>query len=418
MNKTMKCAALAGMASLMMACSSSKKADSGIAARPDPDMEFDQFFSQPSTTDMVAKNNEFAWSLFKKVSQQDSKVVSPVSITYLMGMLANGSDGETRSEILNTLGWEETTVEDINAFCKAMMANAAKADPSTELRIANYIAVNKNETLKKDFVKGVETNFDAGVEKLDFSSAKALETINGWCKKHTDGMIPQIIDQVEPTAMSYLLNAIFFNGAWADKFNKDRTQTENFRGYTRNIQQVKMMHRKANYEYVSNDLCAVLSLPYGNGSYQMNIVLPNEDKSIADVFKGMDVDSLQTLTRQTEECKVDVKLPRFTTETKLSLNEIISALGASSIFSPGKADFSKMAEGSFYVSKMLQKAKIEVTEEGTKAAAVTAAMVMRCAAPGPEPKSVNFHCDRPFLYLITESHTGAILFMGQYTGNE
>lgn len=414
----MKSVALMGMASLMMACSSSKKVDNSVAARPEPGMEIDQFFSQPSTTDMVEKNNTFAWSLFKQVSQQDNKIVSPVSITYLMSMLANGADGETQREILKTLGWEGTTVPEINAFCKAMMASAAEADPSTVLHIANYIAVNKNETLKKDFVKAVETNFDAGVEKLDFSSAKALGTINGWCKKHTDGMIPQMIDQVEPSAMSYLLNAIFFNGAWTDKFSKERTQTENFRGYTRNIQKVQMMHRKANYEYASNEVCGLLSLPYGNGSYQMNIILPHEEKSIADVLKSMDAESLQKLMRQTEECRVDVKLPRFTTETKLDLNEIIATLGASSIFTPGKADFSKMADGQFYVSKMLQKAKIEVTEEGTKAAAVTAAMIMRCAAPGDEPKTVSFHCDRPFLYVITESHSGAILFMGQFTGNE
>lgn len=418
MNKTTKSVAIAGMASLMMACSSTKKTDNNIVAtRPAPGMEMDYAFAQPADNDMVAKNNTFAWNLFKQVQGMDNKVVSPISVTYLMGMLANGADGITQQEILNTLGWKGASVADVNAFCKAMMANAEKADPATVVNIANYIAVNKNESLKAPFVSAVENNFAAGVEKLDFSSPKALATINGWCKKHTDGMIPQIIDQVEPSALSYLLNAIYFNGAWTDKFNKERTKLENFRGFTRNIQKVQMMHRNGHHDYGFNDVCAALRLPYGNGSYGMTILLPNEGKSIDDVLKEMTPQRLQAMTQQMAERKVDVKLPRFTIETELGLNDVVAKLGAPSVFNPGKANFSKLADGAFSVSKMLQKSKIEVSEEGTKAAAVTAAVVMRAMAPDAEPEPVNFHCDRPFLYFITDSHTGAILFMGQFTGN-
>ncbi len=419
MNKTMKGMALVGMASLMAACGSTKKADSSmVVTKPAPGMEMDAAFGQPADNDLVAKNNTFAWNLFKQVAQQDNKVISPQSVTYLMSMLANGANGATQQEILKTLGWKGVPLSDINVNSRQQLVELLKADPSTDISIANFIACNKGYPLKSEFMKSIAGNYKASMQMLDFSSPKALETINGWCKKNTKGMIPQIIDQVEPSALSYIMNAIYFNGAWADKFNKDRTQLENFRGYTRNIQKVQMMHRKANYYYGFNDVCAALNLPYGNGSFRMTILLPNEDKSIQDVLSAMTAQRLQVMTQQMAEYRVDVKLPRFTTETTLPLNDVVAKLGASSMFSAGKADFSKMTNEGFFVSKMLQKAKIEVTEEGTKAAAVTAAVMMRAMAPGDEPRSVNFHCDRPFLYVISESNTGAILFMGQFTGNE
>ena len=117
-----------------------------------------------------------------------------------------------------------------------------------------------------------------------------------------------------------------------------------------------------------------------------------------------------------EECIVDLKLPRFTTEMKLSLKDIVARLGAPAMFDASRADFSSFANGNVYVSEMLQKAKIEVSEEGTKAAAVTMGMVKLTAMRPQEPRRVDFHCDHPFVYLIQDNYTGAVLFMGQFTG--
>ena len=148
----------------------------------------------------------------------------------------------------------------------------------------------------------------------------------------------------------------------------------------------------------------------------MTVLLPNEGKSIDDMMKGMKVDKLEEINSQMEKCMVNLKLPKFTTEMELPLNSIISNLGAPSIFLPGKANFNHFANGNFFVSKMLQKAKIEVNEQGTKAAAVTAAIMLTSMAP-MEMRNVEFHADHPFVYLITDTNSGAILFMGQFTGN-
>lgn len=366
----------------------------------------------------IQRNNDFALNLFRQTSRFDSKVISPLSVSFLMGILANAADGITYQEILKTLGAGEFSAGDINQISQFIIEKAGSLDPATKLNIANYIAVNKAFKLKDSFIKTVEHFYNAKTESLDFSSPQTLKRINSWCKKQTDKMIPKIIDNVEPNAVSYLMNAIYFNGSWSDKFNKKETHEENFRGYTRNIQRVEMMHRNDKYRYFSNDAYAAVDLPYGNGTYTMTVILPNTDKSTEDILKEINAKTLTDLSNNMENCIVDLKLPQFSTETDLPLNDIITKLGASSMFSAGNANFKKFSDGNFFISKMFQKAKIEVSEEGTKAAAVTAAVMVAMSLQPVEPRRVEFHANRPFIYFIREVNSGAIFFMGQYCGNE
>ena len=146
-------------------------------------------------------------------------------------------------------------------------------------------------------------------------------------------------------------------------------------------------------------------------------MLPHDGKSIDDIMKGMTTEKLKQTQYAMQNCTVDLKLPRFTNEVETSLNEIIAKLGAPSIFNAGNANFSNMTDAAMSVSKMLQKAKIEVSEEGTKAAAVTAAIMTMSLQPD-EPQKVTFHANKPFVYMITNRTTGAILFIGQFVGAE
>ena len=364
---------------------------------------------------IVNKNNAFAFQLFDKVSGHSSQVVSPMSVVYLMGMLANGADGQTQQEILKAIGCEGIALKSLNETYKAILATSGKLDRKTTVEIANYIAVNKKYEIKKDFASLVSADYQAAIERLNFASPSSLGTINGWCSGKTHGMIPQIIDQMDPSAVSYWMNAIYFNGTWQKKFDAKYTKQENFRGYTRDIQKVDMMHQISKFFYAENDVFKTLELPYGNGAYRMMVFLPNEGKTIKDMRKQLDAEKLSKLSDEMEQCMVNLKLPKFTTEQDLPLNQIISDLGAPSIFQSGKADFSQFSKGNFFVSKMLQKAKIEVSEQGTKAAAVTAAVMLTSAAP-IEMRNVDFHADHPFMYIIQDTQSGAILFMGQYTG--
>ena len=425
MKAMMKTFALMGMTAMVLsACRTARveKAAENGNANWSVNEEVDESFLILSDAqhEMVNNNNSFAFSLYNKTMGMNSRVVSPLSVTYLMSMLANGADGETQKQILATLGWagegiQQPSLQDINDYSRMLIEKTARLDKAVTVEIANYVAVNKEFKLNSKFQKSVERDYKAGVESLNFTSPSTLKRINDWCNDRTHGMIPSIINELDPDAVSYLMNAIYFNGTWKDKFSKEETKQEMFRGYTRDIQYVDMMHRHGEYFYADGDGYSAVSIPYGNGAFRMTVILPSEGSFLRDVMASMDGGKFQALQRSMEKCNVDLKIPRFTTEVDLPLNDIISALGAPLIFSP-QADFSQFARGDFYVSKMFQKAKIEVSEEGTKAAAVTAAIMMMSAMRPEKKRNVVFHADSPFAYIISENSTGSIYFMGQYTG--
>ena len=421
----MKTFALMGMTAMVLsACRTTRveKAAENGNANWSVNEEVDESFLILSDAqhEMVNNNNSFAFSLYNKTMGMNSRVVSPLSVTYLMSMLVNGADGETQQQILATLGWagegiQQPSLQDINDYSRMLIEKTARLDKAVTVEIANYVAVNKEFKLNSKFQKSVERDYKAGVESLNFTSPSTLKRINDWCNDRTHGMIPSIINELDPDAVSYLMNAIYFNGTWKDKFSKEETKQEMFRGYTRDIQYVDMMHRHGEYFYADGDGYSAVSIPYGNGAFRMTVILPSEGSFLRDVMASMDGGKFQALQRSMEKCNVDLKIPRFTTEVDLPLNDIISALGAPLIFS-SQADFSQFARGDFYVSKMFQKAKIEVSEEGTKAAAVTAAIMMMSAVRPEKKRNVVFHADSPFAYIISENSTGSIYFMGQYTG--
>lgn len=421
MNKKIKTAALAGLSALALAsCSSTNKVtkDNGNATRPDNaymdiDSKFLTFSNDQRAT--INKGNTFAVNLFKTQIDKQSKVLSPLSVSFLMGMLANGAEGDTQKEILKTLGVDEVSLQSLNEAYRALLNSTATNDKQTTINIANCIAADKRFSLKRDFQKTVLGMYDANVESLDFSTSKAVDKINEWCSKQTNGMIPKIIDQLSAADVAVLMNAIYFEGAWETPFEKEETKEENFRGYTRNIKRVQMMHQEDDFSYLSNDIFEAVTLPYGNRTYSMTVLLPKEGVSIEEMMKQVDAQKIGSLYRDMQKYVVDLKLPKFTTSTEVTLNDAVSKLGAPSIFN-GAANFKNMSDATIFISKMLQKAKIEVSEEGTKAAAITAGMVAMTALDPNEPRHVNFHANRPFVYIITERQTGAIFFIGQYLG--
>ena len=366
---------------------------------------------------LVNSNNNFAFNLFRKVASDKSEIVSPISITYALGMLNNGAAGETQTQINKVLGFGETGADGINGFCRKMLTEAPNLDKLTKVLIANTIYMNKDYELKSDFINKAKTFYDAEPETRDFADGQTRDVINKWGNDHTEGMIPEVLKENEfnSKAVSYLLNAIYFKGAWAEKFDKDNTKDEDFATST-GKKQVPMMRQEHEFNYTENDLCQALRLPYGNNTYSMTILLPKEGKTINDV--------LQTLTAETWESYrwmrnaiVNVKLPRFESNSDIDLKPIMSALGMPNAFDKDFAEFPDFCNDPTYIGLMKQVAKIKLNEEGTEAAAVTVIGMELATAVPSEPQRVNFHATRPFLYVISEQSTGAIFFIGQYVGD-
>jgi serpin B len=363
---------------------------------------------------LVNSNNDFAFNLFRLVASQKSEIVSPISITYALGMLNNGAAGETQAEINKVLGFGETGADGINAFCRKMLTEAPKLDKLTKVMIANTIYMNKDYELKPDFISKANTFYDATLETRDFADGKTRGVINKWGSDHTEGMIPEVLteDEFDPTAVSYLLNAIYFKGAWAEKFDKNNTSDETFYGYNGETQ-VPMMHQEHEFGYTETDGFQVLRLPYGNNAYSMTILLPKEGKTISNVLATLTADTWQQYQRM-GSATVDVKLPRFESKSDVDLTKIMSALGMPKAFTPA-AEFPDFCNVPTCIDLMKQVAKIKLNEEGTEAAAVTV-IGIKVTSVGPLQR-VEFHATRPFLYVISEQSTGAIFFIGQYMGD-
>ncbi len=372
---------------------------------------------------MRDNNNEFACRLFRTINEQKegngSLIVSPISVTYMLGMLNTGADGQTRQQIADVLGLGGSVTE-INEYCKKMIDEAPRVDPSVTVQIANCIDVNSalGITLVPQFKTDMQNYYNAQIEALDFGKSSSLDKINNWCKKNTDGMIPSILDRLSPAAAMYLLNAIYFKATWTEKFDPKDTRDMDFTMPDGSTRQHKMMHRKALAAYDKNDLCEMLYLPYGSNGYGMYVLLPVEGKTVDDVIQGLSAEGVQEQLFEMGPHEVDILMPRFTTSNETMLNEVLSAMGMPRAFNPQYAEFPNMAQGqNLFVSMMKQKAKIEVNEEGTKASSVTISQ-MGVTAPPPAPQylQVDFHATRPFVYYIIESSTRSIFFMGCYCG--
>ena len=362
---------------------------------------------------MADNNNDFACKLFRTINEQKkgSTIVSPISVSYVLGMLNEGADGETRQQITDVLGLGGS-VQEINKYFKKMMGDAQSVDPSVTLKSANCIYFRLGVRINPKYKADMQNYYDANVEAINFNSSSIVNKINNWCKTHTDGMIPELVTKGElnPLAVMYLLNAVYFKASWTDLFDPESTRDIDFITHDGKTVKRPMMHRRDIVAYGKNDLCKMLCLPYGNKAYSMVVLLPNEGKTTDDIIRNLSAQKLKEWQSQMRTEEVDVLMPRFTTESETHLEDILSSMGMPLAFG-GDAEFPNMIQKErLSVSMMKQKAKIEVSEEGTKAAAVTVEEDITIG--------VNFYkyfyATRPFVYYIMEKSTGAIYFMGTY----
>ena len=369
---------------------------------------------------MVEQNNDFAFNLFRKARTGESKVLSPLSITYALGMLNNGAGGQTQQEINTVLGFDDVAAQ--NEFCQKItngLLTAGYTDNTTKAILSNTIFVNKGRgyELQQDFTHTVNNYYYAYPQSRDFNDGETRGVINQWASDHTEGMVQEVLSEQEfdPNAVDYLLNATYFKGMWSRPFEIENTTDKPFAGG----EKVPMMGQHIQTTYAENNLYQTVSLPYGNGTYTMQVFLPREGKTLDEVLESLNGKNWQINGNNYE---VGLELPRFEIETNQDLVHVMSALGMPSAFNPGTADFSHMCPiitdgnnigGNIYIDMMKQVAKIKVDEMGSRAAAVTTSGVL----PTSLPPYASFCANRPFFYIISEQSTGVILFMGQYMGN-
>jgi len=362
---------------------------------------------------VVSANNRFAWDVFKQLNNEDTGeniFISPLSISSALSMTYQGARGSTRDAMAQALNYEGIDTEILNESYKNLLRYLNRVDNQVTLDINNSIWIREGEKVEQEFIRVNNEVFDAAVEELDFSQAEAAERINRWIDNSTKGKITQMIKPPIPAnVVMYLINAIYFKGEWSEQFDKKLTFNTSFHAGTGEIRDVMMMSKKGPVEYGQGNDFKVVRLPYGSGKTAMYLVLPAGEASVNDFINGMDADKWQAIKASiSKQDDVLLQVPRFKMEYGIKkLNDSLSALGMAEAFNEN-ADFSGIRPGIF-ISRVLHKAVIEVNEAGSEAAGATVVDMTEAAAVNP----VTFIADRPFMFVIEETETGTLLFMGK-----
>ena len=371
----------------------------------------------------VTPLNDFSVKLFRQLSSgQGSTVVSPLSVAFVLGMINDGAQGETQQEILSALGFQGDDAQTVNELMKKFIDGAPKADGKVTVAMANNVTLSNDYLLNPNYAQTMKDYYDAAVYSLDFSKPEALQTINGWCSAKTHALIPAILDKVNPEAVAYLLNAIYFKAEWTDKFSKDDTYGETFitNAGTPDFSTIEMMHKTAKALYCESEGMKALNLPFGGGRYSMTFLLPESVGGLDALKSQLSGKTVQELKFTEQE--VEMALPVFATEADTDLIPLLKELGVSKMFSldaelKGIAQYQNGKDMPLYVSVMKQKTRLGVDEEGCEGTAVTKAELMETSnIPDDQPQPKTFLATHPFVYAVTEQATGAVVFMGQFCG--
>ena len=347
----------------------------------------------------------------KTFSDNSQVVLSPLSASMALSMLNNGAAGDTQRELMEVLGFEGFTAEDINAFNKKLMLALNDLDNTSAVSAANSAWLNKGFKPKKSFTKALTENYDAEVESHDFSKAKTIDLINGWCEEKTNGCIKDILKGLSSDERLLLINALYFKGIWFSKFGVFEKGT--FTTIQGQPQEADFMLKKERkFLYAESETFELAELPYGNEAFGFVVLLPKEGVDIDECIEGLTGEEWLKAVDGMKVELLNLKLPKFKVERTDELSGVLEGMGMTKAFTAA-ADFSSLSDEELFVSGILQGNSISVDENGTEAAAVTIIKGAMDAPPEMEPVPIDFHVDRPFLYFIKEKSTNTILFMGK-----
>ncbi len=364
---------------------------------------------------LIQADNRFAIKLLRETYSEfrdtlPNLFVSPLSVAMALGMTYNGAATTTEDAMRSTLELDGMTVDDVNHANQSLIALLRGLDPRVKFQIANSIWYRLGFTVEQPFLDANRTYYDARVTALDFTAPTAVPTINAWVNEQTQGKIEDIIAAIPDNVVMYLINAIYFKGDWMQQFDKKLTAPLPYHlqdGSTVNVPTMTY-GTEATIRQTWTPTARIIELPYGGGAFSMTIVLPREDLTVDSVLSVLTLDDWNSWIAALDTTSAELYLPKFKLENSLSLVRPLTGLGMGVAFSDF-ADFSKINRaGGLTITDVLHKTYVDVNEEGTEAAAVTAVVVGLVCVCKPPPVRI----DRPFLFALRENLSGTILFMG------
>ncbi|MFH1700838.1 MAG: serpin family protein [Candidatus Zixiibacteriota bacterium] len=364
---------------------------------------------------MVGSINSFGLKLFKKINNASANnknlFISPLSVSYALGMAYNGAGGETKEAMASTLELPELSPIDINLCYKNMTQILGNLDEYVTFNIANSIWYRNGFPVKQSFLDINRQYFLATVRALDFNDPSSADTINTWVDINTNGKITNIINPpIDPLTMMYLINAIYFKGGWSLPFDPEFSFDMDFTREDGSDVPRTFMRADTSFNYTENDLFQAIELMYGDSAFSIVIILPLPEYTVNDIIAQLDTDAWAQWVSQLEDQTVYLKLPKFKFKYEIRPKQILAEMGMNIAFQPYAADFTPIADiNDLHISDIIHKTFVQLDEEGTEAAAVTV-VAFGVTSIDPTPyMTIN----RPFLFAIRERVSGTILFIGK-----
>ncbi len=358
--------------------------------------------------DYTSMHMDFAERLFRQTAQnEENTMISPLSVMTALSMTANGADEQTLAEMEEVLGGG-MSMDELNSWLMYYTAGL-----SNELNAANSIWFRDTErfTVSEEFLQTNINFYDADIYKAPFDQ-QTLSDINLWTKKNTDGMIPKILEQLKDEDLMVLINAIAFDASWEEQYSSYQVQDGTFTSVSGVQQKAEMMHSEETIYYDFGNAQG-FGKDYDGYGYRFVAILPEEGMTVSEWIAQMDGDAVLAELKDSEYATVVAQLPKFNSETTLDLGETLKQMGMPTAFDRYNANFSRMGESDNNISigKVLHKTVIDLNEDGTRAAAVTA-VIMNDGAAMPPEETYYITLDRPFIYMIVDRQNSLPVFMG------
>jgi serine protease inhibitor len=369
-----------------------------------------------AASNVAQANNEFGFKLARELAKAQpgqNVCISPFSLASVLQLVRNGAAGETKSELDNVLETRGLSATKLAHSYAGLTRSLKSQSTNCILEIANAIWFAPNIRLNASFASSANEFFDARVAPLDFTDPRAAGMVNTWVTEKTHGRISQLLEgSISGDTSALVLNTAYFKGQWTTPFDPARTLGRPFKPSSGGQKMTRMMENSGKFLYFADRDAQIVRLPYGDGRLGMFILLPAKESSPAELLKDLTSAKWADATgSKLKEQFGRIVLPLLKFEYAVELQETLVALGIRMAFG-SRADFSGISSDGLFISRAMQKASIEMNEEGTTAAAASAVFMTK----GERPQAFEFVGDRPFLFVICDRDTQTILFLGIVQG--
>ena len=378
----------------------------------------------PDAKTIATSINGFAFDLYRQVGKKEGNLfVSPASISTALAMAYAGAAGQTEKEMAHVLHFDRNPTQlPVQRFHEAYgkltsLLNSGGSQGGYVLRTANRLWGQQSYEFQPEFLKITRDHYGAELAELDFRQTEAArQTINTWVEQQTQQKIQDLIPTgvLQDDTRLVLTNAIYFLGGWADEFSPAATKNQPFFVARDETVEVPLMTQTDRFSYAETDAAQVLQLAYRGHEISLLVLLPTARDGLAQLERELTAENVAKWTVALNSREVQVFLPKFKLTTQVALKETLTAMGMPTPFSQEAADFSKMASGErLLISEVVHKAFVDVNEKGTEAAAATAVIFAPASAIAQPEEPTVFRADHPFVFLLRDNRSGAILFLGR-----